>query len=44
MGVETFGAGGKMERMVMQVQHVDGEYRIVLSAEAMEALHLKAGA
>ncbi len=30
--------------MVMRVQHVDGEYRVVLSAEAMEALHLTDGA
>ncbi|SNS32443.1 hypothetical protein SAMN05421770_101501 [Granulicella rosea] len=30
--------------MTFRVQHVDGEYRVVLSAEAMEALHLTDGA
>jgi hypothetical protein len=30
--------------MVMRVQHVDGEYRVVLSEEAMAALHLTEGA
>jgi antitoxin component of MazEF toxin-antitoxin module len=30
--------------MVMRVQHVDGEYRVVLSREAMDALHLTEGA
>ncbi len=28
----------------MRVQHVDGEYRVVLTPEAMEALHLSEGA
>ena len=30
--------------MVIRVQHVEGEYRVVLSPEAMEALHLSEGA
>ncbi len=30
--------------MVMRVQHVEGEYRIVVPPEAMEALHLTDGA
>jgi hypothetical protein len=30
--------------MVVRVQHVEGEYRVVLSPEAMEALHLSEGA
>ncbi len=30
--------------MVMRIQHVEGEYRIVVPIEAMEALHLKPGA
>ena len=30
--------------MVMRVQRVDGEYRVVLSAEAMESLRLSEGA
>ena len=28
----------------MRVQHVDGEYRVVLTPEAMAALHLSEGA
>lgn len=34
----------KIEGMTMRVQHVDGEYRVVLSAEVVEALHLTDGA
>jgi bifunctional DNA-binding transcriptional regulator/antitoxin component of YhaV-PrlF toxin-antitoxin module len=30
--------------MVMRVQHIDGEYRVVLPVEAIEALHLSDGA
>jgi antitoxin component of MazEF toxin-antitoxin module len=30
--------------MTMRVQRVDGEYRVVLSAEVVEALHLTDGA
>jgi hypothetical protein len=30
--------------MVMRVQHVEGEYRVVLTPEAMEALNLTDGA
>ena len=30
--------------MVMRVQRVDGEFRVVLTAEAMAALHLEEGA
>jgi hypothetical protein len=29
--------------MVMRVQHVEGEYRIVIPAEAMESLQLRDG-
>jgi antitoxin component of MazEF toxin-antitoxin module len=29
--------------MVMRVQHIDGEYRVVLTPEAIAALHLTEG-
>ena len=34
----------KIKGMLLRVQHVDGEYRVVLTAEAMQALHLTEGA
>jgi len=33
----------RISSMVIRVQHVDGEYRVVLSPEVMEALHLSNG-
>jgi antitoxin component of MazEF toxin-antitoxin module len=29
--------------MVLRVQHVEGEFRVILPAEALEALHLTEG-